>query len=46
MNIDNTYRHENLLQSSNSPLIPKCVEILAICIATNYVLRQNHDETL
>ena len=41
-----TYHQKDLLQSSNSPSVPRCFEINTIGVATNQVFRQNHYETL
>lgn len=42
----NAYRHENLLETSHCPLVPESVEILAVGIAADDVLGQDHDEPL
>lgn len=41
-----TYRQENLLQSSDSPFIPVGVVIDGVSVASNQMLRQNHNKSL
>lgn len=44
--MNGNYRQKHLLESSNSPLIPKSVVVLSVGITTNDVLGENHNESL
>ena len=39
-------KHENLVEPSHSPEIPRTLEIHCICVAPHQMLGQDHDEPL